>query len=235
MAPPPYHQLDPVQHGAAWVRCLSTGTLNQNCLLVTDAPEFGAGLLIDPGSDAGQILRMVEASGAEVQATLLTHGHYDHIGAADAVRKALEVPVYLHAAELPVYAGAGALAQQFGESDFQQPGPPDALVRQGQTFTAGAASLTARELPGHSPGHTVYVGGGFVLAGDTLFRGAIAPTNLPGADRTLLLRGIVRELLSLPPHTVIYPGHGAPTTVGAERERPLFRRWLAEDGQGAKG
>lgn len=230
LAPLPYDQLDPVQHGAAWVRCLSTGTLNENCLLVTDAPEFGAGLLIDPGSDAGQILRMAEASGAEVQATLLTHGHYDHIGAVQAVREALKVPVWLHPGELDMYAGAGALAQLLGETDFQQPAPPDALLRQGQTFTAGGVTLSARELPGHSPGHTVFVGDGFVLAGDTLFRGAIAPTNLPGADRTLLLHGIVRELLSLPPHTVIYPGHGAPTTVGAERERPLFRRWLAQVG-----
>ncbi|GHF92593.1 hydrolase [Deinococcus piscis] len=231
LAPPPYDQLDPVQHGAAWVRCLSTGTLNENCLLVTDAPEFGTGLLIDPGSDASQILRMVEASGAEVQATLLTHGHYDHIGAVQAVREALEVPVWLHPGELDVYAGAGALAQQFGEDDFEPPAPPDALLRQGQTFTAGGVTLTARELPGHSPGHTVFVGDGFVLAGDTLFRGAIAPTDLPGADRSQLLGGIVHELLSLPPHTVIYPGHGAPTTVSAERDRPLFRRWLAGAGK----
>ncbi|MCY1702881.1 MBL fold metallo-hydrolase [Deinococcus sp. SL84] len=227
-APPPYNQLDPVQHGAAWVRCLSTGRLNENGLLVTDSPSGGAGLLVDPGSDAGQLLRMVDTSGAEVQAILLTHGHYDHIGAVQALRHELDAPVYLHAAELPVYAGAGALAQQFGESSFQQPDPPDALIRQGQTFRAGGVTLTARELPGHSPGHTVFVGDGFVLAGDTLFRGAIAPTNLPGADRTLLLRGIVRELLHLPPHTVVYPGHGAPTTVGAERGRALFRRWLAE-------
>ena len=104
--------------------------------------------------------------------------------------------------------------------------PPDGWTAQGQVFRAGELELTARELPGHSPGHVVLVGEGFVCAGDTLFAGAIAPTDRPGADRAALLAGIVRELLTLPPQTVIYPGHGAPTTVAAERERALFRRRL---------
>lgn len=224
LAPLAYNQLDPVQHGAAWVRCLATGPLNQNCLLVTDAA--GMGLLIDPGSDAQQILRMVQGSGAAVQAMLLTHAHYDHIGAVQPLREELDVSVYLHPAELDNYVGAAALAQTFGVTNFQPPALPDKAIHQGQVFTAGAVTLTARELPGHSPGHVVWVGDGFVLAGDTLFAGAIAPTNLPGADRSQLIAGIVRELLSLPPDTVIYPGHGAPTTVGAERGQPLFRRHL---------
>ncbi|WP_261664442.1 MBL fold metallo-hydrolase [Deinococcus sp. Marseille-Q6407] len=225
--PPPYNQLEPVQHGAAWVRVLSTGLLNENCVLVTDAPSGGCGFLVDPGSDAAQILRMLDSSGAEVQALLLTHGHFDHIGAVQEVREALKVPVYLHPLDGAIYAGSADLAGLLGAADFQQPAPPDAPLRQGQVLTAGGLTLTVRELPGHTPGHVVYRGDGFVLSGDTLFPGALAPTNLPGGDRPQLIAGILRELLSLPPDTRLYPGHGRPLSVADGRANPLFRRRLA--------
>lgn len=229
VAPPAYSQLDPVRHGVARVWSLSTGPLNQNCLLVAD--DSGAALLIDPGAEAAQIERMVEMSGAEVEAILLTHAHPDHLGALESLRAWLGVPAFLHPLEADNLAAAPALAHKLGLPDFQTPRPPEGTIQQGQIFTAGQVSLAARELPGHTAGHVIFVGigasSGFVLAGDTLFAGGmLAPTNLPGSDRTALLGGIVRELLILPPQTVIYPGHGAPTIVAAERERALFRRRL---------
>ncbi len=224
--PPAFNQLTPRLHGGALVWNLSTGPLNENCLLVRDAASDAA-FLIDPGADAAQISRLVLDAGAEVAAILLTHAHPDHIGAVQPLREEWEVPVYLHPQETAHVLEAPALAAALGMADFVPLALPVQALEDGQTFRAGGLQLTAHHLPGHSPGHVIFAAQGFVLAGDTLFQGAIAPTNRPDADRETLLQGIVRKLLTQPPDTVIYPGHGAPTTAAAERGRPLFRRRLA--------
>lgn len=207
--------LTPKQHGHARVWLLPTGPLQENCYLAA-GPE-GQGFLIDPGDDAGRVLALAQASGVQVQAILLTHGHFDHIGAVQAVREALKVPVYLHPEAAPDYDSGQDRAALFG-LPLTQPAAPDHIIAQDQSFSAGSLTLTARDLPGHAAGHVVFMGDGFVLAGDTLFAGSIGRTDLPGGNHPQLLTGIAAELLTLDGDTVIYPGHGPATTVARERQ-----------------
>ncbi len=181
------------------------------------------GFLIDPGDDAAQILELVKQSGITVQAILLTHAHFDHIGAVQPVREALRVPVYLHPADAPLYAAAASSAARWN-LPFVQPDAPEHQISQGQVFTAGDLTLIARELPGHAPGHVVFVSEGFVIAGDTLFAGSIGRTDLPGGNHPQLIEGIQRELLPLPAATAVYPGHGPATTTGREQQTNPFLR-----------
>lgn len=209
------------QHGAVRVWVLPTGPLQENAVLV--AGEQGEGFLFDPGDEAERVLALVRDMGVTVRGILLTHAHFDHIGAVQPVREALGVPVYLHPADLPLYRMGAASAARWN-LPFIQPEAPEQGITQGQTFTAGDLTLTARELPGHAPGHVVFVGDGFVVAGDTLFQGSIGRTDLPGGNHPQLIAGIQRELLGLPDDTAVYPGHGPATTVGAERRTNPFLR-----------
>lgn len=218
--------IQPRQHGAARIWSLSTGPLQENAVLV--AGEQGEGFLFDPGDDAGRILALVRGMGVTVRGILLTHAHFDHIGAVQPVREALGVPVWLHPADRPIYRLGAASAARWN-LPFVQPADPEHEIHGGQTFTAGDLTLTARELPGHAPGHVVFVAQtgetpGFVVAGDTLFQGSIGRTDLPGGNHAQLLEGIARELLILPDDTAVYPGHGPATTVGAERRTNPFLR-----------
>lgn len=205
-------------HGDLHVAFLSTGPIQENAVLVW-GPE-GEGFLFDPGDEAERILAWVRGLGVTVRGILLTHAHFDHIGAVQPLREALGVPVHLHPADLPLYRRGAESAARWN-LPFVQPSDPDADICQGQTFSAGRLTLTARELPGHAPGHVVFVAGSgpetLVVAGDTLFQGSIGRTDLPGGNHPQLIAGIVREVLSLDDGAAVYPGHGAPTTVGRER------------------
>ncbi|MBZ9750478.1 MBL fold metallo-hydrolase [Deinococcus sp. HMF7604] len=211
----------PQTHGPVRLWSTPTGPLQENALLI--AGEQNEGFLIDPGDEAERLLALVRGSGVTVRAILLTHAHFDHIGAVQPLREALGLPVFLHAADQPLYRLGAASAGRWN-LPFTQPEAPDQEIVQGQTFTAGDLTLTAREVPGHSPGHVVFTAPGLVIAGDTLFQGGIGRTDLPGGDHPTLLRSIAAELLTLPEDTAVYPGHGPRTTVGAERRSNPFLR-----------
>lgn len=213
-------------HGDLHVASLSTGPIQENAVLVWGPEQEG--FLIDPGDEADTILAWVRANGVRVQAILLTHAHFDHIGAVQPVREALGVPVYLHPDGAELYR-AGAQSAARWNLPFVQPQAPEHEIVAGQQFRAGSLTLTARDLPGHAPGHVVFVAEvqgqpGFAVVGDTLFQGSVGRTDLPGGDHNLLLEGIRRELLSLPDDAAIYPGHGNPSTVGQERRSNPFLR-----------
>ncbi|MFC4638722.1 MBL fold metallo-hydrolase [Deinococcus hohokamensis] len=206
-------------HGDARVWSTPTGPLQENAVLVAGAE--GQGFLIDPGDDPARLLALIDSAGVTVQGILLTHAHFDHIGAVQPLREALGVPVWLHPADRPLYDLGAASAARWN-LPFEQPAAPDHDITQDQAFQAGDLVLRARELPGHAPGHVVFVGPGFVVAGDTLFMGGIGRTDLPGGNHPQLLAGIGRELLSLPDDTAVYPGHGPRTLVGHERRTNPF-------------
>lgn len=209
----------PRTHGPVRLWSVPTGPLQENALLI--AGTQNQGFLIDPGDDAERLLILVRETGVQVQAILLTHGHFDHIGAVEPLRAALGAPAYLHPADLPLYRLGKASAGRWN-LPFTQPRDPEHPIAQDQTFTAGDLTLTARELPGHAPGHVVFLGDGFVVAGDTLFAGGIGRTDLPGGNHSQLIEGIGRELLTLPDDTSVYPGHGGWTTVGREKRSNPF-------------
>ncbi|PYE55889.1 MBL fold metallo-hydrolase [Deinococcus yavapaiensis] len=208
------HASTTARHGGVTVEWIVTGPVQENVVLVYDDEKRG--FLIDPGDEASKIRARLQALEFQPSAILLTHAHFDHVGAVEALRGILEVPVLAHADGLELYRAAASSAARFGLS-MTQPSDPDGELREGEALAAGDVKLRVRSLPGHAPGHVVFVGDGFVVAGDTLFRGSIGRTDLPGGDHALLLKGIERQLFSLPDETRVYPGHGPSTTVGVEK------------------
>ena len=208
------HASTSARHGGVTIEWIVTGPVQENVVLVYDDEKRG--FLIDPGDEASKIMARLQALEFRPSAILVTHAHFDHVGAVQALRDTLEAPVLSHPDGLALYRAAASSAARFG-LDITQPADPDGDLREGEVLTAGEVKLTVRALPGHAPGHVVFVGDGFVVAGDTLFRGSIGRTDLPGGDHALLLEGIERELFSLPDETHVYPGHGPFTTVGVEK------------------
>ena len=197
------------------VDCLVTGPVQENSYLIRHTN--GAAVLVDPGDDASDILELVRLTGAKVLAILLTHAHFDHIGAVQATRAALHAPVYLHEDAWTPYSRAHISAQRFN-IPFTQPEAPEFKLELG-AVKFGALEFMALFTPGHAPGHVaLYSQNGFVVSGDALFKNTVGRTDIPGADHELLIRQIKSQLYSLPLETVVLPGHGSDTTIGAEMQ-----------------
>lgn len=174
---------------------------------------------VDPGAGALQMVHAIRTDGLDLQAILLTHAHLDHIeGVSDVRAVAPEVPIWLHPDDLGLYRGVMRQAAMFGLRTEEQPEPTDELFA-GQRYEFGGCALDVRFTPGHAPGHVIFVSEehGAALVGDVVFQGSIGRTDLPGGDFQTLMKSIRDEILSLPDETVLYTGHGPPTTVGHER------------------
>jgi hydroxyacylglutathione hydrolase len=184
-------------------------------------------LVVDPGLEPESIVNFLRERDLTPAVILNTHGHADHIG-GNAVLKAAypDVPLVIGADEQHMLTDANAnLSAPFG-LPITSP-PADRVVREGEVVEAAGVSLEVLEVPGHSPGHVVYLVRGepsIVFGGDVLFREGIGRYDLPGGNGELLFDGIRRKLYPLPPDTVIYPGHGPVTTIGHERRSNPFVR-----------
>lgn len=141
----------------------------------------------------------------------------DHVGAVATLRRRWEAPVYLHPADLPLYERAAEHAALFG-IQMEPPPPPDRALADGQVIEAAGLRLEVREVPGHSPGGVLFrpEGERVAFVGDAVFAGSIGRTDLPGGDGPTLLASIRDRILTLPPDTVLYTGHGPSTTVDRE-------------------
>ena len=153
-----------------------------------------------------------------IDTMLITHGHFDHIGAVTDLREATHAPVALHPLEDDWLAANGG-AELFGLK-IRAVAAPDLALAHGQIVEVGALNFETRFTPGHTRGHVVFVEHAqrAVFAGDVLFAGSIGRTDLPGGDSDTLIASIRDQLLSLPDEFKVYPGHGPPTTIGAERQ-----------------
>ncbi|HOJ13532.1 MAG TPA: MBL fold metallo-hydrolase [Deltaproteobacteria bacterium] len=194
-----------------------------NCFILGDE-HVGRCFIIDPGGEAGKIMKQVEAAGMEVAAVIMTHAHVDHIGAVREIKAETGAPVMLHRLELPLYQAASRMGRLFGIR-VEQPGDPDSFVAEGDEISLGnSLGLRVIETPGHSPGgiSLVTADGKTCFAGDTLFAGSIGRTDLPGGDYRTLLDSIKRRLLPLGDDVRVLPGHGPATTLGAERRYNPF-------------
>jgi hydroxyacylglutathione hydrolase len=193
-----------------WV---TVGPFQENTYLLSDESS-GRGVLIDPGDEAPRIARMVRAARITLDAIWLTHAHVDHVGAIAAIKREWNVPVLLHPDDLPLYHRASQQAAFYGLS-LEQPPEPDRALASGDELTLGAQRYVVRHTPGHSPGHVVFVGEGVMLGGDLLFAGSIGRTDLPfsSPDAMEASLGLVA---TFDPATTVYPGHGPPTSIGAE-------------------
>lgn len=177
-------------------------------------------VVIDPGLDPQAILDYLHEQGLSVAAILNTHGHADHIaGNADMKKAFPDAPLIAGATEAPLLTDPEAnLSAPFGMPVVSP--PADRLVKEGDALELAGIRFEVLDIPGHSPGHVVFVYRGrphVVFGGDVLFRGSIGRYDFPGSDGPLLLDGIRTKLFTLPPDTVVYPGHGPVTTTGHEQ------------------
>jgi glyoxylase-like metal-dependent hydrolase (beta-lactamase superfamily II) len=178
-------------------------------------------VIVDPGEDAGLILRQVAVAGARPVAVWLTHAHLDHVLGVGRVAAETGAPVFLHPADRALYDHVPEQAAAFGLRAAAVP-PPDRAFAHGDEVRVGGLTFSVRHTPGHSPGSVCLLGDGVAFAGDVLFQGSIGRTDLPGGDLDALLASIERELLVLPDSTIVYSGHGPQTTIGAERRGNPF-------------
>jgi hydroxyacylglutathione hydrolase len=200
---------------------LPLGPIQTNCYIVGD-DSTGEAVVIDPGDEAVRVLDALAERQWTCRHILLTHAHFDHIGAVADLVEATSAPLAIHPAELPLYrAGGGAAA--FGLDGPPVP-EPDVLLVPGQALQIGSLRFEVLFVPGHTVGHVAFyhAGGPAVFSGDVLFQQGIGRTDLPGGDYDQLMRSLREVLLELPDDTVVCSGHGPTTTIGAEREENPF-------------
>lgn len=201
----------------AKVESFPLGPLQTNAYLLLSADERRA-VVIDPGMDPEPLLQRVD--GLEVEAILLTHAHFDHIGGVDELRKLKNCPVYLHDAEADWLTDAelnGSLAWP----DVSPPiatSPADRTLAHGMKLELIGETIEVYHTPGHSPGSVSFRLGHWLFGGDVLFRLSVGRTDLRGGSSRELHDSIHSVLFKLPDETVVYPGHGPSTTIGYEKE-----------------
>ncbi|CAG0930991.1 Hydroxyacylglutathione hydrolase GloC [Thermoflexales bacterium] len=213
------------------VQTLVLGPAQTNCYLAwVESSREGVvreavareAVVIDPAWEADAILAAARSAELTIAAILLTHGHFDHIGAAADLKEALGVPLIAHARELDLLRLDGG-AKLFGLEIRSVP-RPDRLVAHGEQIAIGPLQFEVRHVPGHTTGHLAFVEQTqrTVFVGDVLFAGSIGRTDLPGGNYDTLISSLTDHLLTLPDDFKVYPGHGPPTTIGRERNTNPF-------------
>jgi hydroxyacylglutathione hydrolase len=208
------------------VEMLTVGAIAENCFLVRREGSDRV-LVVDPGEEAERILAAAGEMG-EVEAILLTHCHFDHIGAVAPVAAATGAPVYCPKLELPLLADIMAFVPWEGFGPYESY-DADETVAGGETLELAGLELDVIFTPGHSPGHVTYSvrDEDALFSGDVLFQGSVGRVDLPGGDGPTLIESIRGLLDSHPGETVVHPGHMGITTLGAERASNPFLTSLA--------
>jgi hydroxyacylglutathione hydrolase len=203
------------------VEQLPLGSIGTNCYLVRADRTAAGAVVVDPGADAAEIRLALARSGAACTAILLTHSHYDHLGALADLAEGTGAPVWLPEAEREVFERPNDFYGSIGVSLRGFEGDAT-LLSGGETVEAAGLSFQVVSVPGHSPGHLAYYADGCLFSGDVLFAGSVGRTDLPFGDWDTLLDSIRRLAETYPPETRVFPGHGPTTTLGAELERNPF-------------
>lgn len=200
---------------------LLLGQVATNCYLAMNETTKEM-FIVDPADRADRIAQKVQEMGGTPVAVLLTHGHFDHIGAAQALKEKYEIPVYAMEQEAPVLASMQLnLSQMFGCPMTLQ---ADELLRDGQKLTLAGMEITAFHTPGHTQGGGCYYipTEGVLFSGDTLFMESVGRSDFPTGSMSTLVRSIKEKLLVLPEETKVYPGHNYETTIGHEKRYNPF-------------
>jgi hydroxyacylglutathione hydrolase len=206
---------------------LTVGQIAENCFLFRKDGAEGA-LIVDPGDEAPRILQAAEELGVTIEGILLTHTHFDHIGAVAPVAKATGAPVWCPEIETPVLADINSFVPWPGFGPYESY-DADHTVSGGEKLELAGMEIDVIFTPGHSPGHVTYSipDEAAIFSGDVLFQGSVGRTDLPGGDWVTLLESIRTLVESHPPETTVYPGHMGITTLGAERASNPFLAELA--------
>jgi len=201
------------------IRKLEVGPFATNCYIV-GSESIKEGMIIDPADEAQLILKNVKELGLDIKSIILTHGHLDHIGALKEVTEATGAEVAIHSDDVNLLQDH-SLGNLFGLS-YPPPPPPDRLLKDGDSLDVGDLHFSVLHTPGHTPGGICLLGHGVVFSGDALFNYGIGRTDFPGGSYSQLMESIRNKLMVLPDDTVIYPGHGPDSTIGAERQGNPF-------------
>jgi hydroxyacylglutathione hydrolase len=209
------------------VRMLTVGQIAENCFLFRRDGSDHA-LIVDPGDEAERILGEAEELGVSIDGILLTHTHFDHIGAVAPIAKATGAPVWCPEIETPVLADINSFVPWPGFGPFESY-EADHTVKGGEKLELAGMEIDVIFTPGHSPGHVTYSvpAEAAIFSGDVLFQGSVGRTDLPGGDGPTLIESIRTLVDSHPPETTVYPGHMGVTTLGAERTTNPFLAELA--------
>ncbi len=200
--------------------------LQCNCSVFGDEATREA-IVIDPGADIEGIEQILNRHQLKVKAIVITHAHIDHIGGAAKLKALTSAPVYMNRRDRELYDEIDVQAAWLGMATPETT-EIDADAREGDTLELGGAQFHVLETPGHTQGSiSIWIPGeNKLIAGDTLFRDSIGRTDLPGGDGRQILRSIQTKLMPLPADAAVYPGHGARTTIGREKEQNPFLKHL---------
>ena len=208
------------------VRSFTVGPVAENCYVLR-RDDSDRALIVDPGDEPERILKPVEELGLTIDAILVTHCHFDHIGAVAPVAERTGAPVYCPQLETPVLADVMSwVPPGFGPFESYD---ADETVAGGETLELAGFEVEVLFTPGHSPGHVTYSirDEEALFSGDVLFQGSVGRVDLPGGDWPTLLASIQSLVDGHPPETTVYPGHMGITTLGAERAGNPFLAELA--------
>jgi glyoxylase-like metal-dependent hydrolase (beta-lactamase superfamily II) len=195
------------------------GPIGTNCYVVRASRAADEAVVIDPGGDAPQLQLELGRLGAGCAAILITHGHWDHLGGVAELAEGTGAPVFMAEDER-------ALLENL--PDLVPPGVParaytaDTLLKGDETLELAGITFETLRVPGHSPGHLAFYADGCLFSGDVLFAGSVGRTDIPGADPDALVESLRMLTERFPAETVVYSGHGPPTTLGAELDRNPF-------------
>lgn len=201
------------------LKVIEVGPLQANCIIVADDVTKKA-VVVDPGDEPDLIIDFIKENGLKVEYVILTHAHFDHVGAVSDLKESTGAKVAIHKDELEIYEGAADQAAFWGYGLEPLP-QPDVLLKEGDNINIGYLNFIVMHTPGHSPGGICLYGEGVVITGDTLFRGSVGRTDFYGGDINRLKESFKR-LMSLPDNTVVLSGHGPASTIETEKEENFF-------------
>ncbi len=205
------------------VAMFTVGPVQENCFVLRTDSEARTAVIVDPGEEPEKLLAGIEAMGVTLEAILLTHTHFDHIGAVAPVARATGAPVYCPVLERQVLADIMAYVPYAGFGPFES-WEAEHTVAGGEHLKLAGLEIDVRFTPGHSPGHVSYSfpDHGVLASGDVLFEGSVGRTDLPGGDHEVLLASIADLVDTFPRETTVLPGHMGATTLGRERATNPF-------------
>lgn len=201
---------------------LTVGPIQENCFLLRrDGSDRG--LIVDPGDEPERLLAAIDQMGVELDGILLTHTHFDHVGAVAPLARATGAEVWVPKLEREILADINSYIGFAGIGPFEDY-EAEHVVEGGERLELAGLEIDVLFTPGHSPGHVTYwiPGEQAVFSGDVLFQGSVGRTDLPGGDPRTLMQTLERLAATLPDETAVHPGHMGMTTVGAERATNPF-------------